>query len=111
MQLAVVTTATEPPKGTFRHLGLDVVVNATWLAMKWALENGDGVAEEALASLILDWPFHFILFEQAGAAAEAQIMRHIINMPAATERLRAFLWIGSRESDAHRSRSAQTHRE
>ena len=37
MQIAVVTTAT------------------AWLAMKWALESEDGVAEEALISLILDW--------------------------------------------------------
>ena len=37
IQIAIVTTATEPPKGKFRRLGLDVVVNATWLAMKWAL--------------------------------------------------------------------------
>ena len=90
IQIAVVTTATEPPKGSFRRLGLDVVVNATWLAMKWALESKDQVAEAALTNLILDWPFDFVLFEQAGAAAEVQIMKHIINMPAQTERLRDF---------------------
>ena len=90
IQIAVVTTATEPPKGKFRRLGLDVVVNATWLAMKWALESGDKAAEEALSTLILDWPFDFILFEGTGATAEVQIIKHIINMPAATERLRDF---------------------
>lgn len=90
IQIAVVTTATEPPKGNFRRLGLDVVVNATWLAMKWALDSGDKAAEEALSTLIQDWPFDFILFEGTGAIAEAQIMKHIINMPAATERLRDF---------------------
>ena len=38
IQIAIVTAATErPPKGKFRRLGLDVVVNTTWLAMKWAL--------------------------------------------------------------------------
>ena len=90
IQIAVVTTGTEPPKGKFRRLGLDVVVNATWLAMKWALESGDKAAEEALSTLILDWPFDFILFEGTGATAEVQIIKHIINMPAATERLRDF---------------------
>ena len=88
--IAVITTATEPPKGQFRRLGLDVVVNATWLAMKWALESGDKAAEDALSNLILDWTFDFILFEGTGATMEAQIMKHIINMPAATERLRDF---------------------
>ena len=88
--IAVITTATEPPKGQFRRLGHDVVVNATWLAMKWALESEDKAAEDALSNLILDWTFDFILFEGTGATMEAQIMKHIINMPAATERLRDF---------------------
>ena len=73
--IAVVTTNTEPAKGKFRRLGLDVVVNATWLAMKWALESGDRAAEEALSNLILDWPFDFILFEGTETTAEAQIMK------------------------------------
>ena len=91
IQIAIITTGTvvtEPTKGNFRRLGLDVVVNATWLAMKWALESGDTVAEAALANLILDWPFDFILFE--GSEPEVQIMKHIINLPVATERLRDF---------------------
>ena len=71
---------TEPTKGNFRRLGLDVVVNATWLAMKWALESGDSAAEQALSNLILDWPFDFILFD--GTDPEAQIMKHIINQYA-----------------------------
>ena len=91
IQIAIVTTAGEPPKGKFRRLGLDVVVNATWLAMKWALESGDRAAEAALSNLILDWPFDFILFDETEeTTAEAQIMKHIINMPAAVERLRDF---------------------
>ena len=53
--------------------------------------SGDSAAAEALSNLILDWPFDFILFEEtAETTAEAQIMKHIINMPAATERLRDF---------------------
>ena len=88
MQIAVVTTANEPTRGNFRRMSLDVVVNATWLAMKWAIESKDAVAEEALSNLITDWPFDFHLFE--GADAELQIMKRIISLPAATERLRDF---------------------
>ena len=58
--------------------------------MKWALESGDRAAEEALSKLILDWPFDFILFEGGAEEAETQIIKRIINMPAATERLREF---------------------
>ena len=32
--VAITGTAAEPEKGTWRRLGLDVVVNATWLALK-----------------------------------------------------------------------------
>ena len=56
--------------------------------MKWALESGARAAEEALSNLILDWPFDFIPFD--GTDPEAQIMKHIINTPAAIERLRDF---------------------
>ena len=90
MQIAVVTTSTEPPNGKFRRLGLDAIVNAIWLAMEWARDSGDGVAQEALTNLILDWPFDFVLFAEAGATAEVQIMKHIINMLVATEHLHDF---------------------
>ena len=43
--------------------GLDVAVNGTWLAMKWALESADAAAIKALEDLILDWPFDFHLFD------------------------------------------------
>ena len=58
--------------------------------MKWALESEDKAAEEVLSTLILDWPFDFILFEGTETRVEANIMKHIINMPAATQRLRDF---------------------
>ena len=48
--IAVVTTNTEPAKGKFRRLGLDVVVNATWLAMKWAVESEDSCRRGSLHS-------------------------------------------------------------
>ena len=44
-------------------MGLDVAVNATWLAMKWALESKDKDAVDALVNLILGWPFDFYLFQ------------------------------------------------
>ncbi len=80
----------EPENGKFRRLGLDVAVNATWLAMKWALDDGDGQAVHALEKLMLDWLFEFHLFEGKEEDIEVQIMKHIINLLAATERLRDF---------------------
>ena len=88
--IAITSKAAEPEKGKFRRLGLDVAVNATWLAMKWALDEGNGQAEHALETLMLDWPFDFHLFEGTEEDIEEQIMKHIINLPAATERLRDF---------------------
>ena len=88
--IAINSRDAEPEKGKFRRLGLDVAVNATWLAMKWALGEGNKEAEDALQKLILDWPFDFHLFEGAEEEVEQQIMKHIINLPAATERLRDF---------------------
>ena len=90
IQIAVVSTTTEVEKGKFRRLGLDVVVNATWLAMYWAIVSEDEVAEAALSALILDWPFDFHLFEGSESEREANITRYIINLPAAVERLRDF---------------------
>ena len=88
--IAINSPNAEPEKGKFRRLGLDVAVNATWLAMKWALGEGNKEAEDALQKLMLDWPFDFHLFEGAEEEVEQQIMKHIINLPAATERLRDF---------------------
>ena len=45
MPIAVIDGTAEPEKGKFRRLGMDVVVNATWLAMFWALESEDAEAE------------------------------------------------------------------
>ena len=80
----------EPEKGKFRRLGLDVAVNATWLAMYWALVEGNKQAEAALDKLILDWPFDFHLFEGTEEVVEEKIMKYIVNLPAAVERLRDF---------------------
>ena len=85
IQIALITAATELPIGKFRRMGLAVNVGATWLAMKRAGESGDKAAEEALSNVILDWPFDFTF---DGTDPEAQIMKQIINTPAAMERLR-----------------------
>ena len=88
--IAITNQCVEPEKGRFRRMGLDVAVNATWLAMKWAIDDGNRAAEIALEKLMLDWPFDFYLFEGSEDEVEEQIMKHIINLPAATERLRDF---------------------
>ena len=53
----------KPDLGKFKRLGMDVVVNAVWLAYFWAKQEGDPEAVTALETLILDWPFDFILIE------------------------------------------------
>ena len=86
--IAINSKDAEPDRGKFIRLGLDVAVNATWLAMKWAIDDGNKDAEKALENLMLDWPFDFHLFEGTSEDVEEKIMKHIINLPAATERLR-----------------------
>ena len=93
--IAITSCTAEAEKGKFRRLGLDVAVNATWLAMYWALEDKNKEAEKALEKLMLDWPFDFHLFEGTEEEVEQQIMKHIINLPAATERLRDFCGLDS----------------
>ena len=88
--IAINSKEAEPDKGKFRRLGLDVAVNAAWLAMKSALAEGNKKAEGVLEILVLDWPFDFHLFEGTEEVVEEMIMNHIINLPAATERLRGF---------------------
>ena len=39
---------------------------------------------------MLYWPFDFYLFEGSEGDVEEHIMKHIINLPAATERFRDF---------------------
>ena len=48
--IAVTSTETEPSKGEFRRLGMDAAVNGTWLAYKWAIEDGNKAAKDALES-------------------------------------------------------------
>ena len=93
--IALTSTTAEPGKGEFRRLGMDAAVNGTWLAYKWAIEDGDEAAKGALESLILNWPFDFHLFqsdegESAEAKLEEKILQFMVNIPLETERLRDF---------------------
>ena len=65
------------------------------VGVKWALDGNNAAAEQALENLMLDWPFDFHYFEGDDAQREEQIMKHIINLPAATERLRDFCGLDS----------------
>jgi len=44
----------EPEKGKFQRLGLDVAVNGSWLALKWAVGEKKGEAVSALKNLNQD---------------------------------------------------------
>ena len=57
--------------GKFKRWGIDVVVNAVWLAYFWAKQEGSRQAATALEKLILDWPFDFIR-AQGNSTAEIE---------------------------------------
>ena len=91
--IALTSAATEPAKGEFRRLGMDAAVNGTWLAYKWAIEDGNESAKDALERLILNWPFDFHYFnavDSAGRELEDRIMQFMVNIPLETERVRDF---------------------
>ena len=58
--IMITSSFLEPAIGKFKRLGMDVVVNAVWLAYFWAKQEGSRDAATALEGLILDWPFDFI---------------------------------------------------
>ena len=58
------------------------------MALKWAIEEKNNVAQAALEKLILDWPFDFIYFGDAGDQMEEKILKWTINIPVSIERLR-----------------------
>ena len=97
--IVLTSTATEPAKGEFRRLGMDAAVNGTWLAYKWAIEDGNESAKDALERLILNWPFDFHFFntvDSAGQELEDRIMQFMVNIPLETERLRDFFGLGGK---------------
>ena len=81
-----------PALGSFKRLGMDVVVNAVWLAYHWAVSTVDAPAVSALEKLILDWPMDFILITGATAVEiEEKKFTWVVNMSAKVERLRNFI--------------------
>ena len=81
-----------PAPGEFKRLGMDVVVNAVWLAFFWAKKEGNQLALSELAALIVDWPMDFVLI-QGGTPEELEEnkFKFAVNQSAAVERLRDFL--------------------
>ena len=79
-----------PEIGQFVRLGLDIAVNGTWLAMKWAVDEKNDVVKAQLVDLILNWPMDFFLFQGDAATIQSKILAHTINLPAAVERLLDF---------------------
>ena len=90
--ICIIDTSAIPVLGKFKRLGMDVVVNAVWLALYWAIEEKNDKAVSALKHLIIDWPFDFVLIR--GSTPEEQeenIFKWTVNMSAKVERLRDFI--------------------
>ena len=49
-----------PDLGKFKRFGMDVVVNAVWLALYWARQEADESAATALNAHIFDWSMDFV---------------------------------------------------
>ena len=81
-----------PVIGSFKRLGMDVVVNAVWLALFWAKKEQNATAESALRALILDWPMDFLLIKgSTPEEVEENKFKWGVNMAAKIERLREFV--------------------
>ena len=113
--IMIASSFSEPEIGKFKRLGMDVVVNAVWLAYFWAKQEGASDAATALEELILDWPFDFIHIEGTSPEeVEENKFKWAVNMTARVERLRDFiglqntnlLRIVARAADFVRDRSA-----
>ena len=70
-QIADVGPEEEPEKGKFKRLGIGVAVSGAWLALSWALQEGNEDAVRKLKKLILDWPFDYIYIFPAVTRANA----------------------------------------
>jgi len=95
--IAILATTATGELGKWKRLGMDIVVNATWLAYYWAVEDGNDAAVSALETLILDWPFDFIRISGTTQdEIEENMFKFAVNYGARAERLRDF--IGHRKS-------------
>ena len=91
IMVSSVNQSVVPELGKFKRLAMDVVVNATWLALFWAKEDGDENAVTALEGLILDWPFDFVHIKGSTAEEiEENKFKWAVNLSARHERLRDF---------------------
>ena len=78
--------------GKFKRLGLDVVVNAVWLAYYWAKQEGSRQAVTALEKLIIDWPFDLVHIQgNSTEEIEENKFKRTVNMTARVERLRDYV--------------------
>ena len=85
-------TAAEPVRGQFTRLALDCFVNATWLAMSWAIKAKDEQAVSKLKKLILDWPMDFILISgDTPEKINENKFKFAVNLSAQTETLREYV--------------------
>jgi len=96
--------------GYWKRLGMDIVVNATWLAYYWAVKDGNDAAVSALEGLILEWPFDFIRISGTTSdEVEENMFKFAVNYGARAERLRDFHLI--RNMQAKRKREASASKE
>ena len=83
---------TVPTPGEFKRLGMDVVVNAVWLALSWAIKEANATVVSQLKALILDWPMDFVLIQgSTPEELEENKFKWAVNMSAAVERLQDFV--------------------
>ena len=72
--IALDDLSTCPKRGSLKRMSMTIAVNATWLALDWAKQEGDTGAIEALEKLILDWAMDFI-HSQGDTDEEREEMR------------------------------------
>ena len=90
--ICITDTEAIPEYGRFKRLAMDVVVNATWLALYWIKTDKNTEAESALKKLILEWPMDFILFTgETPEEIDENKFKWAVNMTSRVERLRDFL--------------------
>ena len=90
--ICITDTTTVPELGHFKRLGMDCVVNATWLAFYWATIEGNNDAVSAIKRLILDWPMDFVFIHGSTAdEVNEDMFKWSANMSAKVERLRDFV--------------------
>ena len=90
--ICITDTYAIPELGKFPRLGMDVVVNAVWLALFWAKKEESNEAVSALRNLILEWPMDFVFISgSTPEEIEENKFKWSVNMSAKVERLRDFV--------------------